>query len=64
MCGQGNLWRQGPKKISNFVPKNKKTVTSADNQLTFPKTPTAGKKPHQVKRKRTERTVTSKKLKM
>jgi len=63
-----NLWAGKPlavrakiySKCIKFVPKNNKIVTSADNQLTFPKTSSAGKKPNQVKRKRTERAARKK----
>ena len=63
----GKSLEQRQKMYSKFIkynPKGTGKVISSDNQLTVPKTPSAGKKPHQVKRKRTAKTTTIKKIKL
>ena len=69
---QLNIWAgkslaQRKKMYSKFIKFNSKNtgkVTSTDNQLTIPKTPSAGKKPHQSKRKINARTTTIKRIKL
>ncbi len=63
----GKSLAQRKKMYSKFIKFNSKIsgkVTSTDNLLTIPKTPSAGEKPHQSKRKINVRTTTIKRIKL